>query len=78
MHLVDQDIYSALFDYELKIVVCTTLSAQSIGLETWEQACGLSFRDYANTEVAAKIFSGHYTEHLMDSLHQYAKRIYEI
>jgi hypothetical protein len=78
MHLVDQDIYSVLFDYELKIVVCTTLSAQSIGLEHWEDARGLSFRNYANTDVAAKIFSGHYNEQLMESLHQYAKRIYEI
>lgn len=78
MHLVDQGIYSVLFDYELKIVVCTTLSAQSIGLERWEDARGLSFRNYANTDVAAKIFSGHYNEQLMESLHQYAKRIYEI
>lgn len=78
MHLVNQDIYSVLFDYELKIVVCTTLSAQSIGLERWEEARGLSFRNYANTDVAAKIFSGHYNEQLMESLHQYAKRIYEI
>ncbi len=78
MHLVDQDIYSVLFDYELKIVVCTALSAQSIGLERWEDAQGLSFRNYANTDVAAKIFSGHYNEQLMESLHQYAKRIYEI
>jgi hypothetical protein len=78
MHLVDQGIYSVLFDYELKIVVCTTLSAQSIGLERWEDARGLSFRNYADTNVAAKIFSGHYNEQLMESLHQYAKRIYEI
>jgi hypothetical protein len=78
MHLVDQDIYSVLFDYELKIVVCTTLSAQSIGLESWEGARGLSFRNYADTDVAAKVFSGHYNEQLMESLHQYAKRIYEI
>lgn len=78
MHLVDQGIYSVLFDYELKIVVCTTLSAQSIGLGRWEDARGLSFRNYADTDVAAKIFSGHYNEQLMESLHQYAKRIYEI
>ena len=55
MHLVNQDIYSVLFDYELKIVVCTTLSAQSIGLERWGEARGLSFWNYANTDVA-KIF----------------------
>ncbi len=78
MHLVDQDIYSVLFDYELKIVVCTALSAQSIGLENWEQAQGLSFRNYTDTAVAAQIFAGQYNEQLMESLHQYSKRIYEI
>ncbi|TXI94053.1 MAG: hypothetical protein E6Q33_01080 [Neisseriales bacterium] len=78
IHLLDQNIYSALFDFELKIAICTNLSARSIGLERWEQAKGLSFKNYSDTDTAAKIFSGHYTEQLMDSLHQYAEKIYEI
>lgn len=77
-HLIDQNIYSALFDHELKIAICTTKTAQSIGFEKWEDATGLSFRNYEDTILAAQIFAEHYTEDLMDSLHQYAQKIYEI
>jgi len=78
MHLVEQNIYSVLFDYNLEIVVCSNLSAQSIGVERWQDACGLSFRNYADTATAHKIFGGLYTEQLMESLHQYAHKVYEI
>ncbi len=78
MHLINQNIYSVLFDYELKVVVCTNLSARSIGIESWELAKGLSFSNYADSDTAARIFAGHYNEQLMHSLHQYAEKIYEI
>ncbi len=78
MHLVEQNIYSTLFDYKFEIVACTNLSAQSIGFNHWQEACGLSFCNYMDAATANKIFGEFYTEQLTESLHQYAKKIYEI
>lgn len=78
LHLIEQNIYSVVFDYNLSIVICTNQSARSIGFKNWEEAKGLSFRNYEDAGLAARIFVEHYTEQLMDSLHQYAQKIYEI
>lgn len=77
-HLIEQNIYSVLFDYNLEIVVCTNLSAQSLDLTNWREAKGLSFRNYADTTIANKIFGDLYTEQTSKVLHKYARKIYAI
>lgn len=78
MHLVDQKIYSVIFDYKYEIVVCTNHSAQSIGIDSWMGVVGLSFKNYASYELAATIFDVKPNDKLMELICQYAKKIYEI
>lgn len=75
---VDQKIYTVVFDYNYEIVICGNCSAQSIGFDTWQEAVGLSFSDYNNVELAAKIFNLQYNDSSSAHIHEYAKKIFEV
>ena len=75
---VNQEIYTVVFDYNYKIVICSNCSAKSIGFESWQEAVGLSFMNYDDVELAAKIFNLQYTESSSQHIHEYAKKIFEV
>ncbi len=76
--LIEQQIYSVIFDFNLAIRVCTTCSANSIGFTTWQEAIGLSFGNHQDVDLGLKIFAAQYTETFVEYIHQYTQMIYEI
>lgn len=78
MVLVEQRVYSVIFDYKFEMVICTNLSAESIGRKNWQDVADITFRNYANRELAKSFFNEHYTPENAVFIHQYAKKIFSL
>jgi len=76
--LIEQQVYSVIFDFNFKIKVCTNASARSVGMPTWREMVGLSFSNHQDIDLGLKIFSAQYTENFVEYIHQYTQKIYEI
>lgn len=76
--LIEQQIYSVIFDFNFKIQVCTNASARSVGMPTWHEMVGLSFGNHKDVELGLKIFAAQYTEEFVEYIHQYTRKIYEV
>lgn len=76
--LLEQRIYSVIFDYKYGLLICTNLSAESIGRNGWQAACGISFQDHDNVAVASELFGKYYTSETSVFIHEYARNIYEL
>lgn len=78
MPLIDQQIYSVVFDFNFIIRICTGVSAQSVGMNSWQEMVGLSFGNHRDVELGLKIFAAQYTEEFVEYIHQYTQKIYEV
>ncbi len=78
MPLVDQKIYSVIYDYDCKIAICTNYSAQSIAMKSWKDAVGISFKDQHRSDLGAKIFGSKYTGVFVEFIHHYIEKIYQL
>ena len=78
MVLVKQRVYSVIFDYKFEMIICTNLSAESIGRRDWQDVANISFKDHANEERARGFFKEHYTAEKAIFIHQYARKIFEL
>lgn len=78
MPLIDSNIYSVIFDFNYKVLICTNLSAKSVGLNCWEDMVGLSFKDHQDTQLTQKIFGEQYNEKSSEYIHQYGRMIFEV
>lgn len=76
--LIEQKIHSVIFDFNLALLICTTRSANSIGLSTWQEAIGLSFNNHQNEDLPNNIFTTQYKGTSIEYINQYTKKIYEI
>lgn len=76
--LLNSNIYSVIFDFNYKVIICTNLSAKSVGLNSWEDLVGFSFNDHDDAILAKQIFGEQYTEKSSDYIHQYARMIFEV
>lgn len=76
--LVNQKIYSVIYDYDCKIAICTNYSAQSIAMQSWEDAVGITFRDNQRADLGAKIFGSKYTGAFVEFIHHYIQKIYQL
>lgn len=78
MPLVSRNVYSIIFDYDYKVLICTESSAKSVGFDKWEDMVGLSFRDHNDPDMAAKIFGDQYRDESKRYIHEYAEKIHEV
>lgn len=76
--LIEQQVYSVIFDFNFKIQVCTNASARSVGMPTWHEMVGLSFSNHQDVDLGLKIFSAQYNENFIEYIHQYTQKIYEV
>ncbi len=76
--LVNQKIYSVIYDYDCTIAICTNYSAQSIAMQSWEDAVGITFRDNQRTDLGTKIFGSKYTGVFVEFIHHYIQKIYQL
>lgn len=57
--LINEQIYSSIFNDKYELVICTARSANSIGYSRWEEAVGISYASN-NLELAKRIFGENY------------------
>lgn len=72
--LVDKPIYSVIFNRYHEFVICTDLSARSIGFTTWQDLKGVSIQHHNNDELIHKVFDV-YTTEFAKYIHEYADRV---
>jgi DNA-binding CsgD family transcriptional regulator len=77
--LVNQKIYSVIYDYDCKIAICTNYSAQSIAMQTWKDAVGISFSNHRQRrDLGVRIFGSKYTGVFVEFIHHYIEKIYQL
>jgi len=78
MHIVEQKIFSTIYDYNYEVVIATNHTAQSVGFDSWQEVRGLGYKNYADSELAARVFGASYNDKTRESIHKTIKIIYEI
>lgn len=73
--LLNQQIYSVIFNRHHEFVICTNLSAASIGFDSWQNAQGLSIKEHTNEEKIRKVFGALYTPEFARLIHCYAEDV---
>ena len=76
--LLNQQVYSVIFNRYHEFVICTNLSANSIGFVDWQTAQGLSIKDHSNDEKIRKVFGALYTPEFARLIHRYAEDVCEL
>jgi len=74
--LIEQKILSCIYDNNFQIVVCTNHSAQSVGLNHWEEAVGKSYADIP--AIYEKVYDAEYVLRYRKDLEKYAAQILEM
>ena len=54
--MIDRDIYSLIINRQHQIEVCTNKSAQSVGMNSWEDLIGYSFKEFQDKNRLTEIF----------------------
>ena len=73
--MIDRDIYSLIINRQHQIEVCTNKSAQSVGLNNWEELAGTCFKEFEDKDKLANIFKESYSTTLKDEIDTYAKKL---
>ncbi len=73
--LLDKDIYSLIINRQHQIEICTNKSAQSVGLDNWEELAGVCFKEFEDKDKLANIFKESYSTTLKDEIDLYAKKL---
>ncbi len=73
--LLERNIYSVIFNRRHEFVICTNLSAASVGFDCWQDARGLSIKDHADGAAVRKVFGAAYTPEFAKSIHRYAETV---
>lgn len=73
--IIDKDIYSLIINQRHQIEICTNKSAQSVGLNTWEDLRGFSFLNFSDKEAISRIFKKAYFSVLQNDIEQYARKL---
>ncbi len=76
--LLERDIYSVIFNRHHEFVICTNLSAASVGFDCWQDARGLSIKDHVDGTAVRKVFGAAYTPEFAKSIHHYANKVCEL
>lgn len=77
-HIVKNNVHASIFDHDLKLKICTDLSAQSLGFESWKEIENLSYLDCYNDDIMAKVFGTFYSEQNKAILISHAQRIIQL
>jgi hypothetical protein len=76
--IINAPIYSTILDRKHEIVMCSNQSAQSVGLENWQSALGLSYKLYADIALLKNHFKKYYNEKTAKLIHDYAHQVFRI
>ncbi len=76
--IIKSNVHASIFDYDLKLKVCTDMSAQSIGFSSWREVENISYMDYNNPTVMEKVFGTFYSEQNKPLLISHAQRIIQL
>ncbi|MDD3267555.1 MAG: LuxR C-terminal-related transcriptional regulator [Burkholderiales bacterium] len=74
-NFLDKDIFSVIINCEHEIEICTNKSANSVGVSTWEDLCGISFADYEDESILRKYFKEAYSPEFKNDIKQYLKKL---
>lgn len=73
--LIDKDIYSLIINRQHQIEICTNKSAQSVGMDSWEDLVGYSFKEFENKNILAEIFKDSYSTLLKKEIDTYVGKL---
>jgi DNA-binding CsgD family transcriptional regulator len=76
--LIDEQIYSTIYNWEYELVICTHHAARSVGASCYQELIGRSYKEYNNVELAHSVFKEAYTPNNQEAIHHFIKKIYEI
>ncbi|MBX9865780.1 MAG: helix-turn-helix transcriptional regulator [Burkholderiales bacterium] len=77
-HILKNNVHAALFDDELRLKICTDLSARSVGFKSWQEIENTSYLDCHNKDLMEKVFGKFYSEQNRPLLILHAQRIIQL
>lgn len=77
-HIVKNNVHASIFDDKLKLKICTDISAQSLGFESWKDMEDMSYLDHENSALMEKVFGKFYSEENKPMLVSHAQRIVQL
>ncbi len=77
-HILKNNVHASLFDEELKLKICTDLSARSVGFKSWQEIENTSYLDCHNQDLMGKVFGKFYSEQNIPLLILHAQRIIQL
>jgi len=75
-NLIDQDIYSTLFDTDGKVIACTTKNAVESGFSSWQEMVGLSYTE-VTTDIIINLM-GEVAKDNADAILAACRKIHEL
>lgn len=78
MPLINQQLLTAIYDQNCKILACSDLSANSVGLKSRHDATGLSYRDIGNQKLMKNIFGHSHSNMCYEKIFEGATKVYTI
>ena len=75
---VSVNMCATIVDYKYETIFATNESAKSIGLHSWEQLVGASYKYYARIDTAVWYFGEWYNSQTKFHIHRYARKIFRI
>lgn len=72
---VDKDMFSVIINCDHEIEISTNKSANSVGVENWEELRGISFANYGDENIVQKYFKDAYLSELKDEINQYLHKL---
>jgi len=75
---VDRHIYSMLIGRDLRVRICSNLTAQSVGFSSYHEVVGKSFLDYRNPEMCVKVFGAAYDSEHKQQIDRHIENILDL
>ncbi|TXI94074.1 MAG: hypothetical protein E6Q33_01185 [Neisseriales bacterium] len=76
--LINQYLLTAIYDKNCKIVACSELSANSVGLTSRHDAIGLSYQDIRDIKLMRKIFGNSHNSIFYEKIFENAMKVHAI
>ncbi|AUR50970.1 response regulator transcription factor [Aquella oligotrophica] len=76
--LINEHIFSAIYNSNHEVVICTNKTAESVGCNNWQEVVGAGYKDTNNEELIIKVFGDTYYKEHQDEIQRYAKAIFGI
>lgn len=70
--------YSTIIDFRYDAIMGTDQSSRSIGLNSWDEAIGTSYKYYSRIDTATWYFGKWYNDKTARVIHHYARKIFRI